>query len=108
MSRAAWIRSLLGIPVDGSRRPGRPVEVQRRRCILQVERLEDRLVPAPMVTASGTVDYTLGGPAAVVDSTATVTDGNTNLVGATVSITAGFDSHDVLNFTNQADISGTK
>ena len=63
---------------------------------------------APVVTAGTTVSYTEQGTATTLASTLTVSDvDNTNLAGATVSISAGFLAGDALNFTNQNGITGS-
>ena len=64
---------------------------------------------APTVTSSGTVSYTAGGPAAVLDAGLTLADpdsGN-NLTGATIYLGEGSITGDTLNFTNQNGISGS-
>ena len=65
---------------------------------------------APVVVASGgTTAYTENGVALAIDPGLTVTDvDNTNLTGATISITANFTSgQDVLGFTTQNGITGS-
>src|SRR6185503_18829054 len=65
---------------------------------------------APVVTTTaGNLAYTENAGAVAIDPGLTVTDGDsTNLVGATVSITAGFVSaQDTLAFTNQLGITGS-
>ena len=64
---------------------------------------------SPVVTTTaGNLLYTENDPATAIDSGLTVTDAdNTDLVGATVAITAGFVSaQDTLAFTNQLGITG--
>ncbi|HEX8648391.1 MAG TPA: tandem-95 repeat protein [Thermoleophilaceae bacterium] len=63
---------------------------------------------APVVTTSaGSTSYTEGDPATTVDGALTVSDADdTNLEGATVSISTGFQSGDDLVFVNQNGISG--
>src|SRR5947207_44067 len=64
---------------------------------------------APVVGGAGnTISYTEQAAAVVVDSGLTVSDAdNTNLASATVTISAGFQSGDVLHFTNQNGITGS-
>lgn len=63
---------------------------------------------APTATAGGSLSYTENGAAAAIDATLTVADvDNTNLTGATVSISTNFTTGDVLGFTNQNGISGS-
>jgi VCBS repeat-containing protein len=64
---------------------------------------------APVVTAGGTLTFTEGDPATVIDNSITITDNDSpNLVGATVAITGNYASgQDVLGFTNTANITGT-
>lgn len=67
-------------------------------------------VPPPTVTtSSGTVTFVEGGSPVVVDAGLTVTSaGTTDLLGATVSIVAGFQSSsDVLAMTPAGGISGS-
>ncbi|HEU5130669.1 MAG TPA: Ig-like domain-containing protein, partial [Pyrinomonadaceae bacterium] len=61
-----------------------------------------------VTTTAGNLSYTENAGAVVIDSGVTVTDSdNTDLVGATVAITAGFVSaQDTLAFTNQLGITG--
>ena len=63
----------------------------------------------PVVTTTGTpLALAEGDPATVVDPGVTVTDvDDTDLDGATVSISTGFDAGDVLGFTDTAAITGT-
>ncbi|MEN9528350.1 MAG: cell surface protein required for swimming motility, partial [Pseudomonadota bacterium] len=63
---------------------------------------------APIMTAgANTASFTEGGAAAVIDTTLTLNDvDNTQITGATVSITAGLTAGDSLNFTNQSGIVG--
>jgi hypothetical protein len=64
---------------------------------------------APVVTAGGTLSYTENQVATVIDNTVTVIDVDSgNATGATVSITAGFQSGaDVLSFATIGLISGS-
>ena len=64
---------------------------------------------APTVTSSGTVSYTAGGPAAVLDSGLTLADPDSggNLTGATISLSSGNIAGDSLNFTNQNGITSS-
>ena len=66
-------------------------------------------IAAPVVTPSGTTNtFTLGGSAVAVDSGVTVSSYDTDLTGATVTISAGtLQSGDTLNFTNQNGITGS-
>ncbi len=68
----------------------------------------DEAIP-PVVTASGTINtFTVGGAAMPVDSGLTVSSGDADLTGATVTISSGtLQSGDLLNFTNQNGISGS-
>ncbi|HEV7424963.1 MAG TPA: Ig-like domain-containing protein [Thermoanaerobaculia bacterium] len=63
---------------------------------------------APVVTAGGTLTFTEGDAATVIDNTITITDSDsTNLTGATVTISGNYASgQDVLGFTNTANITG--
>jgi hypothetical protein len=62
----------------------------------------------PVVAASGTVNYTERAAASVIDAAIAVSDvDNQNLAGGTVSISSGFFSGDMLNFTNQNGITGS-
>jgi VCBS repeat-containing protein len=63
----------------------------------------------PVVTTSvGTTAYAENGSAVVVDATVTPSDADdTSLESAQVRISAGFDSGDLLLFTNQAGITGS-
>ena len=63
---------------------------------------------APTITAGGTVTFTGGGSAVVLDSTLTVADVDSggNLTGATISV-SGFVSGDLLNFSTQNGITGS-
>ncbi|HET6509767.1 MAG TPA: tandem-95 repeat protein [Baekduia sp.] len=64
---------------------------------------------APTITTGAThAAYTERGTAATVDAAVTVTDpDSTSLLGATVSIAAGFASGDTLSFTNGSGITGS-
>ncbi|MEX0781289.1 MAG: Ig-like domain-containing protein [Dehalococcoidia bacterium] len=64
---------------------------------------------APVITTTaGALAYTEGDPATVIDSGLTVTDADdANLEGATVRISAGFQSGDELLFTDQNGITGS-
>ena len=66
------------------------------------------LTPVPIVTPSGThSNYTAGAAAVRVDPGVTVSSGDTDLSGATVTISPGtLQSGDMLNFVNQNGISG--
>jgi uncharacterized repeat protein (TIGR03803 family) len=66
------------------------------------------VTPNFMVTASnGSPAYAVGGPAVAVDSGVTVSSTDTDLTGATVTISPGTrQSGDLLNFVNQNGISG--
>jgi hypothetical protein len=61
---------------------------------------------APTVTASGTVSYSHLGSAAVLDSTLTASapDSGGDLTGATIKISSGFTTGDMLNFSTQNGI----
>ncbi len=62
------------------------------------------VLAAPIVTPSGTTNtFTLGGAAVAVDSGVTVTSYDTDLTGATITI-SNYQSGDTLNFTNQNGI----
>jgi len=69
---------------------------------------EEVLLGAPVVKASGATNlFTIGGPAVAVDSGVTVSSPDTDLTGATVTISSNsLEPCDVLNFTNQNGISG--
>ncbi len=62
-----------------------------------------------MLTPSGTINtYTVGGNPAVIDSGLTVSSYDTDLTGATITISAGtFQSGDNLNFNNSNGITGS-
>ena len=64
---------------------------------------------APVVTAGGTATFDGGGSPVTLDGTASVSDVDSSgkLSGATVSISSGYISGDMLNFTNQAGITGS-
>ena len=66
-------------------------------------------IAPPVVTTSGTTNtFTVGGPAVPVDAGVTATSYDTDLTGATVTISAGtLQSGDMLNFTSQNGISGS-
>ena len=66
-------------------------------------------LPRPVVTPSGTTNtFTVGGSAVAVDSGVTVSSSDTDLTGATVTISSGtLQSGDTLHFTNQNGISGS-
>jgi subtilase family serine protease len=91
------IRSLSVIAIDGALSSSAAAE----RVLVAM--------PAPVVTASGTIHtYTVGGTAAAVDAGLTVSSYDTDLTGATVTISAGtLKTGDTLNFNNQNGISGT-
>jgi hypothetical protein len=62
---------------------------------------------APTLTAGGTLAYTENDPAKVIDNTITVNDvDNTTLKGATVTISAGLTTGDILGFIGQNGITG--
>jgi alpha-tubulin suppressor-like RCC1 family protein len=62
---------------------------------------------APVMTAGGTFTYSEGASAAVIDATITASDAdNSQMASATASITAGFTSDDILQFTAQLGIIG--
>jgi hypothetical protein len=65
--------------------------------------------PVVSVGSGATAVYGIGGSAAPLDSTLTVSDADSggDLTGATVSIGNGFVSGDTLNFTNQNGITGS-
>jgi cyclophilin family peptidyl-prolyl cis-trans isomerase len=69
----------------------------------------DIAVAAPVVTPSGTVNtFTAGGSSVAVDSGLVVSSLDTDLTGATVTISSGtLQSADTLNFTNQNGITGS-
>ncbi len=69
----------------------------------------DTVHVAPTVTAGGTATFDGGGSPVTLDGTVSVSDVDSSgqLSGATVSISSNFLSGDVLNFTNQAGISGS-
>ncbi|HEX2087669.1 MAG TPA: Ig-like domain-containing protein, partial [Solirubrobacteraceae bacterium] len=64
---------------------------------------------APVVTTTaGSTSYSEGDPGTVIDGGLTVSDvDDTNLEGATVRVSSGFESGDDLTFVNTANISGT-
>ena len=64
---------------------------------------------APVVSAGGTLEYTEGDGAVAIDTGITVTDGDsTNLEGATVTVSGGYQSgEDVLGFVDGGGISGS-
>ena len=62
---------------------------------------------APVMTAGGTFTYSEGASAAVIDATITATDAdNSQMASATATISAGFTSDDILQFTAQLGIVG--
>ena len=62
---------------------------------------------APVITAGATTGYTENAAAVVIDNTITVNDADdTQIAGATVTISAGLTAGDVLGFVNTASISG--
>jgi trimeric autotransporter adhesin len=64
--------------------------------------------PPVVTTTSGSTSYGNGDPAVAVDPGVTVTDADdTNLEGARVRISAGFDNVETLGFTDQNGIFGT-
>ena len=64
---------------------------------------------APVVVAGGTLAYTENQVATAINGALTVSDADsTNLIGATVQITAGYvNGEDVLSFVNAFGISGS-
>ena len=63
---------------------------------------------APVATAGGTLAYSENGVAAAIDNTITLVDvDNTSLAGATVTISTGLTSGDLLGFTSQNGITGS-
>ncbi|HEX4143529.1 MAG TPA: peptidylprolyl isomerase [Pirellulales bacterium] len=68
-----------------------------------------KVIAPPIVTASGTTNtFTLGGTAVAVDSGLTVSSNDTDLTGATMTISSGtLQTGDTLQFTNQNGISGS-
>ncbi|HEY9834907.1 MAG TPA: cadherin-like domain-containing protein, partial [Stenomitos sp.] len=63
---------------------------------------------APVATAGSTFAYTENAAAAAIDTTITLADvDSTNLTGATVTISNGFTTGDILSFTNQNGITGS-
>ena len=65
---------------------------------------------APVVSdAGGTLSYSAGGSAAVIDAALTITDvDDTNMASATITISSGYQSsEDVLAFTNANGITGS-
>jgi Ca2+-binding RTX toxin-like protein len=60
----------------------------------------------PTLTASGTVSYTAGGPAVVLDAALTISDPDSggNLNGAVINLGEGSVAGDTLHFTNQNGI----
>ena len=69
----------------------------------------DVAIAAPVLTAGHAgIGYTAGQSAMMVDSGITVSSADTNLTGATVTISAGsLQTGDTLNFTNQNGITGS-
>jgi regulation of enolase protein 1 (concanavalin A-like superfamily) len=63
----------------------------------------------PFVTASGTnLSFTENGSAVALDSSITVTDSDSNITGATVSMTTNYvNGQDTLGFTTQNGITGS-
>ncbi|MCK9635095.1 MAG: Ig-like domain-containing protein [Methylobacter tundripaludum] len=62
----------------------------------------------PVATAGGTLAYTENGSAVAIDNTIVLSDADdTQLTGATVTISSGFTSGDVLGFTTQNGITGS-
>jgi VCBS repeat-containing protein len=64
---------------------------------------------APVVTAGGTLTFTEGDLAAVIDNSITISDSDSaNLTGATVTISGNYaNGQDVLGFVNTANITGS-
>ncbi|MDQ3987538.1 MAG: Ig-like domain-containing protein, partial [Actinomycetota bacterium] len=64
--------------------------------------------PPVVVTTAGATSFTEGDPATTIDAGLTVTDqDDTDLEGATVSISTGFEAGDELLFSNQSGITGS-
>ena len=68
-----------------------------------------KIIAAPVVTASGTTNtFTVGGTAVAVDAGVTLTSNDTDLTGATLTISSGtLQTGDSLNFTTQNGITGS-
>jgi hypothetical protein len=65
------------------------------------------LADAPVVTAGAVTGYTENAAAVAIDNTITVNDADdTQIAGATVTISAGLTAGDVLSFVNTASITG--
>ncbi|WP_331305573.1 DUF4347 domain-containing protein, partial [Methylobacter sp. Wu8] len=63
---------------------------------------------APVLTAGGSLSYTENGSAAAIDNTITLSDvDDTQIAGATVTLSSGFTSGDTLGFTDQNGITGS-
>jgi VCBS repeat-containing protein len=64
---------------------------------------------APVITAGGTLNYTEGNPATVIDNTITITDSDSaNLTGATVQISSNYvNGQDILAFAPIGPITGS-
>ena len=62
----------------------------------------------PVVSAGATLAYTENASATVIDNTITLTDvDDTQITGATVTISTGFTSSDTLGFANASGITGS-
>ena len=65
------------------------------------------LADAPVATAGATTGYTENAAAVAIDNTVTINDADdTQIAGASVTISAGLTAGDVLGFVNTASISG--
>jgi hypothetical protein len=63
---------------------------------------------APVLVAGGTLSYTENGVVAVIDGAVTISDADdTQIAGATVTLSAGFTAGDELGFVNASPISGS-
>ncbi|MBF8271041.1 MAG: swmB [Magnetococcales bacterium] len=77
--------------------------VRNSNGLIDIGAFEDQL---STVTAGATLAYTEGGVATVIDGTVTVSDvDDTQITGATVTITSGLTAGDVLAFSDQNGIS---
>jgi Domain of unknown function (DUF4347)/Bacterial Ig domain len=66
------------------------------------------LVVGPQVTAGASATFNGGGSAVTLDGALTISDSaQTDLTGATVTISTNFTAGDLLNFTNQNGIAGS-
>ena len=77
---------------------------------VEVLQFADRAVQVsapPTVLVDGAASYRVAGPSVTIDGTIDIADAdNANIGGATVKITTGFEAGDLLQFSNQAGISG--